>query len=298
MKKLLIFLGLFLIPFAAFAANYNDVTLTTDTVISVGGYTLNVSGSSAAIASIVVSDSSFNVSLLPGSSIQVNSPTGNLMNVIGSASVVGNVCADGVSSVSLTSASQTETDTITPTSTVCGAGGGGGSGGGGGGSSAPVVTPSVTVSPAVTVSTTTSVVTSTTVPAVTPTQTTTQTAAGLQAQIAAMLAEVSSLQAQLGSAGGATSTGGAFDKSLSFGSRGADVLRLQKVLNSDSDTQVAASGAGSPGNETTYFGSATKAAVEKFQVKYGIANPGDPGYGNFGPKTRAKAGAIAATEGL
>ncbi|MDP3989093.1 MAG: hypothetical protein Q8P93_02570, partial [bacterium] len=41
-------------------------------------------------------------------------------------------------------------------------------------------------------------------------------------------------------------------------------------------------------NETNFFGNLTKKAVEKFQVKYSIAGPGDSGYGFVGPKTRAK----------
>ncbi|MEK7074322.1 MAG: peptidoglycan-binding domain-containing protein [Patescibacteria group bacterium] len=37
-----------------------------------------------------------------------------------------------------------------------------------------------------------------------------------------------------------------------------------------------------------YFGPKTKAAVERFQEKYGIARKNQPGYGVVGPKTRAK----------
>ncbi|HEY4497275.1 MAG TPA: peptidoglycan-binding domain-containing protein, partial [Candidatus Paceibacterota bacterium] len=44
----------------------------------------------------------------------------------------------------------------------------------------------------------------------------------------------------------------------------------------------------SPGIETTTFGPATQKAVRKFQEKHGLAQPGDPGYGYVGPKTRAK----------
>jgi hypothetical protein len=39
---------------------------------------------------------------------------------------------------------------------------------------------------------------------------------------------------------------------------------------------------------TGYFGVATDAGVKSFQIKYGIAKPGDSGYGYVGPKTRAK----------
>ncbi len=75
-----------------------------------------------------------------------------------------------------------------------------------------------------------------------------------------------------------------FSSNLTVGSRGTDVMNLQKTLNMSSDTQVATTGAGSIGNETTYFGQATKAAVMKFQTKYGIS----PVAGFVGPITRAK----------
>ena len=75
-----------------------------------------------------------------------------------------------------------------------------------------------------------------------------------------------------------------FATDLKQGSTGADVMNLQKVLNMDPATQVAASGAGSPGNETSYFGPATKAAVIKYQQKNGIT----PAAGYVGPITRAK----------
>ncbi|KKT14136.1 MAG: hypothetical protein UV94_C0023G0008 [Parcubacteria group bacterium GW2011_GWC1_43_30] len=48
--------------FPAFAA-YDDVSLTTDTVLSVNGITLNVSGSSAVIESIAVGGTTFTVTL-------------------------------------------------------------------------------------------------------------------------------------------------------------------------------------------------------------------------------------------
>ena len=56
---------------------------------------------------------------------------------------------------------------------------------------------------------------------------------------------------------------------------------LQTVLANDPDVYP-------NGLITGYFGPATLAAVKKFQVKYGIASSGNPGYGLVGPKTRAK----------
>jgi hypothetical protein len=68
-----------------------------------------------------------------------------------------------------------------------------------------------------------------------------------------------------------------FNTNMKLGSRGTDVMNLQKVLNMYPQTQIAVSGAGSPGMETTYFGAATRAAVSKFHalhlVELGITAP-------------------------
>lgn len=75
---------------------------------------------------------------------------------------------------------------------------------------------------------------------------------------------------------------GSFSRDLEFGAVGEDVRALQKMLNAHGYT-VAASGPGSHGQETTYFGPATQRAVIAFQVKNNIS----PTAGYFGPKTRA-----------
>ncbi len=73
-----------------------------------------------------------------------------------------------------------------------------------------------------------------------------------------------------------------FDLDLRFGMNNADVKRLQVFLNANG-FKIAASGAGSPGKETTYFGGATQTAVKKFQTANGIK----PVNGTVGPLTRA-----------
>jgi hypothetical protein len=80
---------------------------------------------------------------------------------------------------------------------------------------------------------------------------------------------VSSASAQnIGSLSTLVPAGFSFKKDLQLGDTDPDILQLQKVLNADIDTMIATQGAGSPGNETTYFGTMTKAAVIKFQNKY------------------------------
>lgn len=56
-----------------------------------------------------------------------------------------------------------------------------------------------------------------------------------------------------------------FTRTLSTGSEGADVMELQKFLNSNPETRISETGPGSPGLESTYFGEKTKQAVIKMQ---------------------------------
>ncbi len=65
-----------------------------------------------------------------------------------------------------------------------------------------------------------------------------------------------------------------FDRALGIGSVGEDVRRLQVFLNSNSETRIANVGAGSPGNETTYYGALTALGVKKFQASRGLTQSG------------------------
>ncbi len=103
-----------------------------------------------------------------------------------------------------------------------------------------------------------------------------QTTADLQAQIAALLAQIQQLQSQLNTAqGGGSSSAYNFTRDLTVGSKGADVTALQQLLISKGYLAVSA--------PTGYFGSLTKAAVAKWQAAVGLS----PAAGYFGPKSRA-----------
>lgn len=83
---------------------------------------------------------------------------------------------------------------------------------------------------------------------------------------------------------------------LKLGSEGQAVKDLQVALNR-AGYYVAESGLGSPGNETTYFGALTRAAVRKFQCVHNIACGGDEyssGYGLVGQRTKDALAAVPA----
>lgn len=83
-----------------------------------------------------------------------------------------------------------------------------------------------------------------------------------------------------------------FQNDLRLGDQSTDVIELQKALNSDPAVAVSVSGPGSPGLETSYFGSLTYQAILKFQYKYknDVLTPAGltQATGIVGPNTRAK----------
>src|SRR5438552_1578212 len=106
--------GIFIQTSSAFSA-YNDVTIAASTSLSMGGYTLNITGSSAVLESITVGTSNFSVTMLPNSYIQVTSQSGNQMSVSNSNFTLTNSCASSSSVLTLTSVDQTGSVTVTPT---------------------------------------------------------------------------------------------------------------------------------------------------------------------------------------
>lgn len=108
------------------------------------------------------------------------------------------------------------------------------------------------------------------------------TTAEMNAQLQALLAQVASLQAQLGTSQSASVT---FTRDLTIGSTGADVTALQNWL--------IGKGFGIAAGATGYFGSQTQAALAAWQAANGVT----PAAGYFGPITRAKVNAMAGTTG-
>lgn len=261
-------------PMLALAAS-DDVTLTTDVTITIGSQNYTVTGSSATLSSIVVNSSTAVLTLEGGSSAKITSSDRSDMSHDASGTyVTQKSCNSSESSITFAVPSDTSGTvdiTVTPTGTPCSSGGydvgfsstlsaPAPSGGG-------VVTPTVTTPTVTTPTVTTPAVT---LPEVTAT------------------AELPSVTVIPPAPAAKVAISAEFNVPLQFGKSHPDVKRLQQLLNSDFDTMVALSGVGSAGNETDYFGPATRRAVEKFQLKHGVAKSGDVGFGNFGPATRAK----------
>src|SRR3989338_3237708 len=269
---LAMFVVAFSVPRTTHAA-FDDANLAVDTVLSVGGVTLTVSGATSTIATITVEANKFYFTLNSGSSLEVTSAAGKVLETDGQGYIATNTCTSGVSVLGFT-ANSTATTTLFPTSSSCsgaattgtaaaaatGSGSGNGApvssggGGGGGAATAPVIVGGATPSSNATV------------------------IAQLQAQVQALVAQLNILLA----ARGLPPVGGSFTRDLEVGSTGDDVKALQAYLNTRGYV-IASSGPGSSGNETTKFGGLTRAALVKLQKAAGIT----PAAGYFGPKTRA-----------
>src|SRR3989344_867824 len=160
MKKLLASAATLALIFPSLAlAAFNDATLDSNVSLTVNSISLAVGGSGATVESIIVDSSSFNVTVLSGSVLEVTSAARATLSVSDSSVVSVNECNSTQSRIKLTySGSTSKTVTISPTSTECSSSGGGSGGGGGGGGARP--SPSPTPAP-VTATTTVSTATST-----------------------------------------------------------------------------------------------------------------------------------------
>lgn len=247
-------------------ATSSDATFDTNVTLSVGGVSIAVTGVGINAESITVNSGNFTLTMPSGSELHISAASLNKLNVSASTGLAfTNTCTSGGSSVDL-SATVDVNVTVTPGVDLCGASSssssGSGSngpvassgGGGGGGSSNSSSLPTY----------------SSNAPTLPAAATENKNPVAAAAHFKALV------------------------RALKKGNTGADVKVLQQMLNQDKDTQVSLSGVGSPGKETTLFGNATLAAIKKFQVKWGIAKIGDSGYGNLGPKTRAKLNALYA----
>ncbi|HUY05553.1 MAG TPA: peptidoglycan-binding domain-containing protein [Candidatus Paceibacterota bacterium] len=277
-----------LAPSAAYAA-YNDVTLTTSASLSVGGYTLNVSGSSASIQSITVNADSFSVTLASGSDITVSSPSLQKLATDVTSDVTASACTDSASSLSLSySGGSTVTNVITPSASICGASSSS-SLSNSGSSRVGAILPGYTETnplpgPSVVA---TSTGTAASASAAVPTAASSLTGAEIQAVVGLLASfgadqvTIAGVEAALSGTTVAPATAYAFSRDLKHGDTGDDVRALQAYLNAHGFA-VAAAGPGSAGNETGYFGSATEAALARFQAANSIA----PASGYFGSITR------------
>lgn len=112
----------------------------------------------------------------------------------------------------------------------------------------------------------------------------------LQARVAALQAELEAVRESDLPAGDASWCNTEWSRSLTIGDRGSDVRVLQRFLNAVPGIQVAQSGDGAPGFETTYFGPQTAAALAQFQERHAdeILMPLglSQGTGYFGPLTQ------------
>ena len=116
--------------------------------------------------------------------------------------------------------------------------------------------------------------------------------ATVQSQIAELQRQLQNVQSGMPSAVTPPVAAGLFAVDLKLGDRGPSVRALQEALNKNPVTQVALSGAGSPGQETDFFGELTKQAVIRFQNLYkdDVLSPAGlvQGTGFVGARTRQK----------
>lgn len=274
-------------------AAYNDVTFSADTLVYIPGLGINltiVSGSK--VASFVVNAASIDFNMESGSTVQVRSTTRNNLSGVGA----GMQCSTNYSEIGKDALS-TITWTVTPSSGTCTpaqASGGGSTTTTTTTTTTATTTPVVTVTPIIPVVETPIVTTTPTVSAIVVKAlpyASPKTTVEMQANLNVLIENLAVLQAAqkaisapaAAPTAGSVPSAGSYKVGLTPGSKGNDVTALQNFLKAQGADIYP------EGMVTGFYGNLTKAAVAKFQMKYGIVtSASDPGYGNVGPKTRAK----------
>lgn len=256
---------------SAQAANVSqDVTLQTT-----GGADVTLIASSD-FDTLTIGTNSFTFDLSGTQSVTLRDVDKQVMNsnVVG----VNHTCGSGNSEITF-SASKAASVIVTMEGFACSSGGGGGGGGGssssgGGGTTSSTQTTTTTTT---TTTATTSAVTAIPAPV-------TQTASPYLAGAPPPPVGLGTGVVTIAPVPSGTLFPGIMQLSrgLKVGSSGEDVTALQEALASMPDIYP-------EGRVTGYFGSLTKMAVAKFQMKYGlVSSASDPGYGYVGPMTRVK----------
>lgn len=261
-------------PALVFAAA-DDVSLDTTVVLNFdSGIEVDVTGSTAVVQAISVTNTSFSFDLLDESSIEVTAPNRNILNVDSATDRTINTCTTAASVLKYVGTSS-HTVTVTPSNSTCG---GTGTVAHSSSSSSSSATPATPVVPTV-------------LPAVPATPSSGLTSSQIQSILAVLTsfdvdaATLASVKAVLeGTTTGSVTSAAVkvFKSNLTTGSLGSEVKMLQEFLNAHGYT-IASSGPGSSGNETSTFGGLTRAALVKYQKAKGIM----PAVGYFGEKTRA-----------
>jgi len=252
-KRLSIAVGLIMMLgiMPVFAAQ--DVTISPGTLINVGSYNFEITGSSDKVVdSLTVTGTTMAFTLSPGDGLTVSSSDRRKFSYSVDAGITVTTVCSSLSQLGLLAASSNASSasiTITPSDTeqcdTTAASSGSGSGGGGGGT-AGGNNPNYNLF-------NTSATQSVTAPSV-----------QLPAQASATAVAATT----------AASVAHTFRTYLKLGSMGTDVTELQKKLTEDGVYS---------GPVTGYFGSLTQAAVKKYQAKYQIDQ-----LGVVGPATRAQ----------
>jgi hypothetical protein len=262
LKRIIAISAIFLSPFLAYAVTVSeDVTLVLPSDSS--EYTLTAAQNT--FDTLTINNASFDFVLSGGQEILIKSSDKKNFTSTRAGSFECQT-SQSVLSVSKPEGESAETVTVTPSGNCATSSGGGGgtnpslgqyTGGGGGPAYQPLPLP---------------------FPA---SASTAPTASSIQQQILAIQAKIAGLQGAQAPVGTPPAYG-VFARVMDPGDKDDEVRRLQGLLKTDSEVYP-------EGLVTGYYGTLTRNAVRRFQLKYGvIPNENALGNGRVGPKTMAK----------